>query len=74
MPQAHKLHQDRLLDMAMERDKPITAFLKNGVQVKGRVRAHDTFTILLETEKNITLVYKHSITSVFPARISAGRK
>lgn len=74
MTEVRKLHQDRLLDTAMETERPVTVFLKNGVQVKGRVRAYDSFTILLDTEKNLTLVYKHSVTSLFPVRFSAARK
>jgi host factor-I protein len=75
MPQtgANRLYQDRLLDHAVQKMKNITMYLKNGVHIKGRVLAHDTFTILVETEKNKTLVYKHSVTSVFPARLYTPR-
>lgn len=74
MAARQRLYQDRLLDAAVERGKPVTAYLKNGVHIRGKVVEHDTFTILLETEKNLTLVYKHSITSVFPARLQGARK
>ncbi|MBX7057807.1 MAG: RNA chaperone Hfq [Leptospirales bacterium] len=74
MSEVRKLHQERLLDQAMEKSRPVTAFLKNGVQVKGKVLAHDNFTILLDTERNLTLVYKHSITSLFPVRFAAPRR
>ncbi|MCR9143315.1 MAG: RNA chaperone Hfq [bacterium] len=75
MPQtgANRLYQDRLLDTAMQKAKSITVYLKNGVHIKGRIVAHDTFTVLIETEKNNTLVYKHSVTSLFPARLHPPR-
>ena len=61
--------QDRILDFAAQKGRALTIYLKNGVHIRGRVMAHDTFTILLETEKNRTLIYKHSTTSLFPARL-----
>ena len=75
MPQtgANRLYQDRLLDNAMQKSKSITVYLKNGVHIKGRVLSHDTFTVLIETEKNNTLIYKHSVTSLFPARLPGPR-
>ena len=75
MPQtgANRLYQDRLLDHAVQKRKSVTLYLKNGVHIKGRVVDHDTFTVLLETEKNTTLIYKHSVTSLFPARLHTPR-
>ncbi|MCB1307960.1 MAG: RNA chaperone Hfq [Leptospiraceae bacterium] len=71
MPNApQRVYQDRILETATKRNRPITVYLKNGVHIKGRVLAHDMFTILLETDKNKTLVYKHSATSIFPARMN----
>lgn len=66
---ASRLYQDRLLDHSVQKMKNVTVYLKNGVHIKGRVLAHDTFTILIETDRNRTLVYKHSVTSLFPARL-----
>ncbi len=68
-----RLYQDRLLDHSVQKMKNVTVYLKNGVHIKGRVLAHDTFTILIETDRNRTLVYKHSVTSLFPARLQQPR-
>ena len=62
-------YQDQILDEAMSKGKPVSIFLAKGVRMEGRVKMHDTFTILLETEKEQVLIYKRAITSLFPARL-----
>ena len=49
-------------------EKSTTVFLRNGVSLKGHVRAHDNFTVFMETEKGQILIYKHAITTVFPGK------
>ncbi len=68
-----RANQDQLLEYAIENSKILTFFLRSGVPIKGRVVAHDLHTVLIKTEKNQTLAYKHSITSIFPARFAAPR-
>ena len=44
-------------------------FLAKGVQLKGKVKGYDQFTIILEdTEGRVQMVYKHSVTTVSPSR------
>ena len=62
-------YQEQILDEAMSKEKPVSIFLAKGVRMEGRVKMHDTFTILLETEKEQVLIYKRAITSLFPARL-----
>ncbi|MBE7438886.1 MAG: RNA chaperone Hfq [Spirochaetales bacterium] len=62
-------NQDVILATAIERQKPLTFFLRNGVHVKGKVIGHDAFTVLVETDKHQSLVFKHSITSIQPAHL-----
>lgn len=64
-----RIHQDKILEEARLRGRPLTMYLKNGVHIKGLIKMHDNFTVLINSEKNQTLVYKHSITSIFPARL-----
>lgn len=64
-----RIHQDKIFEDARDRKRPLTIYLKNGVHIKGLIEMHDNFTVLVRTEKKQTLIYKHSITSLFPARI-----
>lgn len=57
-------NQDTVIDQAIEKSKGVTVFLRNGVHLSGKVIAHDPYTILMETDKNRTLVYKHTVTSI----------
>ncbi len=61
--------QDRIIEDAIEKSRELTIYLKSGTSVKGRVVAHDSYTILMQGESNQMVVYKHFITSVYPARI-----
>ncbi|MBL8021149.1 MAG: RNA chaperone Hfq [Leptospirales bacterium] len=56
--------QDELFESALKSGKPVSMYLKTGVPVRGKVSAHDNFTVLLEQDGRTVLVYKHSITSV----------
>ncbi|MBI3394239.1 MAG: RNA chaperone Hfq [Spirochaetia bacterium] len=67
MTEQHRAYQDQILDFAIQQSKNMSIFLKSGVPIKGRVMAHDAYTILMKTEHNHTLIYKHSISSLFPA-------
>ena len=62
-------NQELVIEAAIEKGKKLTVFLKNGVPMKGVVLAHDPYTIFMQTEKNQALIFKHSITSMFPARL-----
>ena len=62
-------NQDQVIEGAMEGDRRLTVFLKNGVPLRGKILAHDSYTIFMETEKAQALVYKHSVTSLRPARL-----
>jgi host factor-I protein len=61
--------QDTFLNQARKENIGVTIYLVNGVQLRGIVRGFDAFTVLLDTPGKATqLVYKHSITSIVPAR------
>ncbi len=66
----HRANQDKIIEDAIERSRPITIFLKSGVSLKGKVLSHDSYTIFLEADEKQTLVYKHFITSIYPARMN----
>ena len=42
-------------------------FLVNGVMLQGEIAAFDQFSLLLERDGQVQLVYKHAISTVQPA-------
>ena len=64
----HRSDQDQIIEKAISKASRLTLYLKNGVPVRGKVLAHDSHTVYVVTDKSPTLVFKHSISSVFPVR------
>ena len=63
-------NQELLIENAVKGGKRVVVFLKSGVPLKGRILDHDSYTIFMETEKKRqALIYKHSVTSIFPVRV-----
>ncbi len=60
--------QDVFLNSARKDRVPVTIFLKNGFQFKGLVKGFDAFTIILDTDGKQSLVYKHAVSTIVPAR------
>lgn len=60
--------QDLFLNQAKKERVGVTVYLVNGVQLKGMVKGFDNFTIFLEYEGKLQLVYKHAVTTVSPLR------
>ncbi|PHG57785.1 RNA chaperone Hfq [Bacillus toyonensis] len=56
--------QDQLLQEAVQKKKSITLILVNGFHIKGMLKGYDMYAILLESEGNQQLVYKHAISTV----------
>lgn len=62
-------NQDQVIEHAITGDRRLTVFLKNGVPMRGKIIAHDSYTIFMETDKAQALIYKHSVTSLRPAKL-----
>ncbi len=60
--------QDVFLNAVSDVADPVTTFLVNGVMLQGSIAAYDLFSILLERDSNIQLVYKHAISTIQPSR------
>lgn len=60
--------QDYFLNQTKKEKVGVIVYLVNGVQLKGMVRGFDNFTLFLENEGKIQLVYKHAVTTVSPQR------
>ncbi|PJZ24529.1 RNA chaperone Hfq [Leptospira hartskeerlii] len=61
--------QDQLLNTARKEKLELTIYLLNGVPLKGKVVSFDNFTIVLEQENKQSLVYKHAISTIIPAKV-----
>jgi host factor-I protein len=59
--------QDLFLAAAAREQQRMTVFLTNGVMLQGAVSAFDQFSVVLEREGQIQLVYKHAISTLQPA-------
>ena len=58
--------QDAYLAEAKRQEIAVTVYLVNGFQLRGTVKGYDAFTILLEYEHRIHLVYKHAVSTISP--------
>ncbi|GAA0076415.1 RNA chaperone Hfq [Clostridium sp. CTA-5] len=60
--------QDIFLNGARKNKIPVVIYLSNGFQLKGFVQGFDSFTVILDSDGNQMLIYKHAITTVTPAK------
>lgn len=58
--------QDTFLTAAAREQEPMTLFLINGVMLQGHVTGYDQFSVLLERDGQLQLVYKHAISTLQP--------
>jgi len=56
---------DRMLAAYLEKQTPVTMVLQNKTRLSGKIRAYDSYIIILEGPKG-DIVYRHSISSVTP--------
>lgn len=60
--------QDVFLNLARRERVNVSIFLVNGFQLKGSVRGFDNYTIILESDGKQSMVYKHAVASIVPAK------
>lgn len=60
--------QDIFLNNARKNKTNLTIHLLNGFQIKGVVKGFDNFTVILECDGNMMLIYKHSISTITPEK------
>jgi host factor-I protein len=56
--------QESFLNVALESGKHITVHLLNGAKLSGNVRSFDKYSIVLETNTQEQLIFKHSVSAV----------
>ena len=60
--------QDTFLNAARKERSSITLYLMSGVKLTGRIRSFDKYSVVLETNNQEQLIFKHAISTVVPAR------
>ena len=58
--------QDLFLSRARRAREPVTMFLMNGFQMRGRITGFDPFVVVLDTDGKQQIIYKHAISTVVP--------
>jgi host factor-I protein len=60
--------QDSFLNTARKDKVPITIYLLSGVKLNGRIRSFDKYSVVLETNNQEQLIFKHAISTVVMAK------
>src|SRR5207247_124727 len=60
--------QDSFLNTARKDRAPITLYLLSGVKLSGRIRSFDKYSVVLESNNQEQLIFKHAISTVVMAR------
>jgi host factor-I protein len=64
--------QDSFLNTARKEKQNITIYLLSGVKLTGRIRSFDKYSVVLETNNQEQLIFKHAISTVVMGRVSHG--
>ncbi|MDO3679239.1 RNA chaperone Hfq [Paenibacillus ehimensis] len=65
---ANETVQSNFLNTLTEEGIPVTLITKNGFQMKGVVKFHDQYTIVLEVNGNDTLINKVAISTIIASK------
>ena len=60
--------QDSFLNTARKDKAVITIYLLSGVKLTGRIRSFDKYSVVLETNNQEQLIFKHAISTVVISR------
>ncbi len=61
--------QDSFLNTARKDKVNITIYLLSGVKLTGRIRSFDKYSVVLETNNQEQLIFKHAISTVVMGRV-----
>jgi host factor-I protein len=62
--------QDTFLNTARKERTNITIYLLSGVKLTGRIRSFDKYSVVLESNNQEQLIFKHAISTVAMGRAS----
>jgi host factor-I protein len=60
--------QDSFLNTARKDKSVITIYLLSGVKLTGRIRSFDKYSVVLDTNNQEQLIFKHAISTVVMSR------
>jgi host factor-I protein len=60
--------QDTFLNTARKDRANVTIYLLSGVKLTGRIRSFDKYSVILETNNQDQLIFKHAISTVVTSR------
>jgi host factor-I protein len=63
--------QDSFLNNARKEKGVITLYLLSGVKLSGRIKSFDKYSLVLETNNQEQLIFKHAISTVVITRSAA---
>ena len=63
--------QDTFLNNARKERSSITIYLMSGVKLTGRIRSFDKYSVVLETNNQEQLIFKHAISTVAVGKMHA---
>jgi host factor-I protein len=63
--------QDSFLNTARKDKSVITIYLLSGVKLTGRIRSFDKYSVVLDTNNQEQLIFKHAISTVVMSRSHA---
>jgi len=64
--------QDAFLNTVRRERSTVTIYLVSGTKLTGRIRSFDKFSILLESNAQEQLIFKHAISTIQHARRPSG--
>jgi host factor-I protein len=63
--------QDSFLNSARKDRVAVTIYLLSGVKLNGRIRSFDKFSVILESNHQEQLIFKHAISTIMMNRAAA---
>jgi host factor-I protein len=64
--------QEAFLNNARKEKTFLTIYLMSGVKLSGRIRSFDKYSVILESNNQEQLIFKHAISTVVVSRAFAG--
>ena len=64
--------QDAFLNSARKERVAVTIYLTSGVRLSGRIKSFDKYSLVLETNSQEQLIFKHAISTVVLSKYTAG--
>ena len=66
--------QESFFDSVLRERSEVLVYLINGIKLRGRIKRYDRFTLVLESEGQEQLIFKHAVSTVGPAGAREGTR